>query len=57
MRTGADVGKVEVLLLLGPTIDFDLKEKISSIPGTIWSGQSMTENIMLLPPIYFLLTL
>lgn len=51
-RAGADVGKVEVLLLLGPTFGFDLKEQNPCLPGTIWSGQSMTEYIVLLPPFF-----
>lgn len=49
LGAGADVGKVEVLLLSGPSIGFDLKERNPCLPGTIWSEQSVRENIMLLP--------
>lgn len=56
LRARAGVGKVEVLLLSGPTIAFDLKERNPCFPGTIWSGHSVTEDIMLLPPISFLFT-
>ena len=53
MRARADVGKMEVLLLSGPTVSFDLKERSPCLPGTIWSGQAMAEHTMLLPPISF----
>lgn len=45
--------KAQILLLWGPTIGFDLKERSPCLPGTIWSGQSMAEHTMLLPPISF----